>query len=193
MEKNSTNRGGGGLTAKRLQPGNFEGVSLAAYRRLLVAAIAAAQEKEVPPHLARVHKLWPAQQEKSLQVLASLMRDGQEEIQKRHFRFNAVRERIGEDILEALLRVTPKGEIRPCREAEGELDPEEQEACHTIYSLYTLAIGTDSKVRKMLAKVLAGTAKRVTRSKPATKARAKTTKPAKRVHAKRRVLKMANA
>lgn len=153
---------------RRRAPGSFEGVSLAAYRRLLSSALSAAEEAGfrraasaaklceagVPPHLAKVYEIWPLQQKKSMEDLGRLLASGRTEATKLHAIFSRVRARMGDETLEAILRVLPGGDIRPCREMDEEFSDEEKEACRMLYSLYTLGIGSTPEVRRMLSKVL---------------------------------------
>lgn len=108
----------------------------------------------VPPHLAKVYEIWPAQQKKSMEELGRLLTTSQEEAVRMHTIFSRVRSRMGDETLEAVLRVVPSGDIRPCLEMADEFRAEEKRACQMIYSLYTLGIGATTEVRGMLSKVL---------------------------------------
>jgi hypothetical protein len=153
---------------RRRSAGSFEGVSLAAYRRLLGSALGAAEaagfrrattaaklcEAGVPPHLAKVYEIWPGQQRKSMEDLGRLLSAARKEVSRLHAIFTRVRGRMGDETLEAVLRVLPGGDIRPCREMDDEFTAEEKRACRMIYSLYTLGIGATPEVRTLLSKVL---------------------------------------
>lgn len=154
--------------AKRRAGGSFEGVSLAAYRRLLGSALRAAEAAGirrpaaatklcaagVPPHLAKVYEIWPGQQKRSMEDLGKLLSAAREEVSRLHAIFSRVRGRLGNETLEAVFRVFPEGDIRPCREMDGEFSEEEKKACRMIYSLYTLGIGASPEVHGLLSRVL---------------------------------------
>lgn len=89
-----------------------------------------------------------------MEDLGRLLSAAREEVSRLHAIFTRVRGRMGDETLEAVLRVLPGGDIRPCREMDDEFSDEEKKACRMIYSLYTLGIGATPEVRALLSKVL---------------------------------------
>lgn len=166
-EPNSLRKKG---AVRRREAGSFEGISLGAYRRLLGTAIRAAHdagageqsdtrilsEHGVPPHLAKVYGVWHAQQKQALSELSRMMDAGKTKVARIHSTFSNLRGRVGEEVLEAMMRVYPNGEIGFSGGASGIFSEEEEEACRSIYTLYTLAITAPPEARKMIAVILSG-------------------------------------
>lgn len=151
---------------------DFSGISLAAYRRLLLPAIEAVAAAGisgdaefgkltgagVAPHLAKVCVLWPLQQKKSMQKTTELLSRRRDWVARRHKTFFSLRRKHGDGFLESLFRVTSDGDIVFSGETGGDpgpLDRFEIEACLAMYPFYTLVIGASREVKSKLAEALA--------------------------------------
>jgi len=202
MNKSSKPLTNARTSVKRRSAGSFEGISLAAYKRLLPSALAAAQnagfaraaqarelcEAGVPPHLAKVCEIWPEQQKKSLAALAQIRDAGGREIARKYSVFTTVRKELGEAVLESMFRVMPDGEIRLDCDSAGDLGSDHEECCRTIYALYALSIGSTGEIRSLLSRLLAASIGGKSRLPGRRRARteARHSRPKERVRATRR-------
>jgi hypothetical protein len=154
---------------KKRTAGSFEGISLAAYKRLLPSALMRVQETGisseagisklcsagVPPHLAKVYELWTKQRARAMEELFRIRDAEGQELARKHAVFSFVKKSVGETTLETMMRVTASGEIRLDHDYAGELNSEQESCCGTIYALYSLALASTREVRKLLSRILA--------------------------------------
>jgi hypothetical protein len=148
-----------------IKSNHFQGISLAAYKRLLPCALetmATSGEggQVLAPHLQKVFDVWPKQQRLAMAQIVNMSKRSKAWVRRRKKTFEERRCSLGETTMDAVFRVLWNGAIvfdaEEARERRAKFSKLDVESCILMYSFYTLVIGAPAEVKIKLAEMLAG-------------------------------------